>query len=243
MKERTSVDALASWTIALLMLLPATVPAVAAEAQAARESPPKAALPEEELDEVLVNGVRVKPVRDAQAIVNWLKLLVGRFSYSGYVQPRIEGQAANLLLVHGSADCTPFGLAPGVVCSINVSWPQAPGEGLKDIPGGMPTLNPAMVQYGLDTDHFGIRFLQVDSKGIANAGQGYLVADTLTTTAPCAEVAGDCKRITRITPRADGKFIDMQTDIEVDGRRQVRFKFLLNRLGDVPKGAISGRAP
>jgi hypothetical protein len=195
------------------------------------------------MNEVLVNGVRIKPTRDPQLIVNWLKLLVGRFNYSGYVDPRIEGQLSNLLAVRGRADCSAFGLAPGVVCTLNVIWPDLPDSQAKTILGAASSLNPAMVQYGLDPDHLAVRYLQVDNRGIANAAQGSLVDGTLTTTTPCAEVAGDCKRIARITPRPDGKIVEMQTDYEVDGRRQVRFKFTLVRIGDVPKDAISGRAP
>ncbi len=229
MRKQENTTALMGCLLALAMLLPVTVL--------------HAAAPDEELDEVLVNGVRIKATRDPQKIVNWLKLLVGQFRYDGYVQPRRDGAIGNLLRVQGGADCTAFGKAPGVQCQINVTWPDAQGADGNEIPGGVSTLAPSITQYGLDPDHLGIRFLQVDNKGIASYGQGYLFGDTLTTTTPCADIPGDCQRITKISARVDGKTVEMQIDIQKDSERLVRFKFMLNRIGKVSEGAISGGAP
>ncbi len=240
-KTRAGIHVFASPVLALALAgFVVVASATAAEPAAPRSAP--SSLPEEELDEVLVNGVRVKPVRDPQQIVNWLKLLVGKFRYFGYVQLRPASGGFDMLQVGGVADCTAFGRAPGVVCTVNVSWPEVHEKNGDEVPGGISTLSPAMVQYGLDPDHFGIRFLQVDNKGFASAGEGYLVADTLSTTTPCADMPGDCKRITSITPRADGKSIEMQTDIELDGRRLVRYKFTLGRVGPGAAGAVPGKA-
>ena len=215
----------------------------AAQAQpvaAQQGSSPPAATAGPELDELLVEGNRVKPTRDPQKIVNWLKLLVGKFRYGGYVQLHGEGVSSRLLPAQGSADCTAFGRAPGVHCQVNVAWPEVHGPEGQDVPGGVSTLAPAMVEYGLDTDHLGIRFLQVDNQGLANFGQGYLVGDTLITTTPCPDVTGNCQRTTRITAHADGKLIEMQIEIVQDYERRVRYRFLLQRVGEVPAGAISG---
>lgn len=229
MDTRKRSIALAGWLIALAWLLPAAAGAAGA--------------PDEQLDEITVNGARIKATRDPQKIVNWLKLLVGQFRYDGYVTPRREGTLGELLQVRGAADCEAFGKAPGVLCHLNVAWPEAHGTDGGEIPGGVSTLTPAIAQYGLDPDHLGIRFLQVDNKGIASYGQGYLFGDTLTTTTPCADIPDDCQRITKISAHADGRSIEMQVDIEQDSRRLVRFKFLLFRVGKPPQGAVSGGAP
>lgn len=141
-----------------------------------------AAEPTQELDEVLVRGERLKPNRDPQQIVNWLKLLVGQFRYTGYVEISAEGVPRAALQVRGRADCIAFGLAPGVICTINVSWPEVHGPDGEEVPGGVSALAPAMIQYGLDTDRFAIRYMQVDNEGLADRGVGYLVGDSLTTT-------------------------------------------------------------
>ena len=100
-----------------------------------------------------------------------------------------------------------------------------------------------MVQYGLDADRLAIRYMQVDNNGLADRGWGYLVADSLTTTMPCMGIAGNCRRISRITPQADGRIVGMQVDIELDSERIARYQFVLRRVGAVTEGAISGATP
>ncbi len=100
-RKQEHTTAIGGWLLALLL------PAMAVAADAPQAAPSKtvsANLPDEELDEVLVNGVRIKATRDPQKIVNWLKLLVGQFRYEGYVQPRREGALGSLLRVQGGAD-------------------------------------------------------------------------------------------------------------------------------------------
>jgi hypothetical protein len=192
-----------------------------------------------ELDDVLVRGARIKPTRDPQQIVNWLKLLVGEFSYGGFVQLRGEGVSRELLTVNGAASCTAFGRAPGVHCELNAVWPEKKGPNGEDLIGGVSTLSPAMVEYGLDTDRLGIRFLQVDNRGMAYHGRDYLVGNTLTTVTPCPDMP-DCTRTTRITPRIDGKLVEIEIEIEKEYQRVARFRFVLQRTDAVPEGAISG---
>lgn len=204
--------------------------AAQAAAPAARSS--------QELDEVLVNGVRVKPDRDAVKILGWLRRLVGQFSYLGYVDVRADGVPRQRQGVHGVGKCIAFGKAPGVNCTVSVVWPEVHGPDGEDILGGVSMLNPAMLQFGLDADRLGIRYMQVDSRGIADRGNGYLWGDTLMTTTHCVGIPGECQRITRITPQPDGQFVEMQTDIEMDGRRVVRYLFVMQRQGsvDTPDG-------
>jgi len=189
---------------------------------------------DQELSEVLVSGARIKADRNPQSIVNWLKRLVGQFRYSGFVQLSGEGVSPMLLVMDGSSDCRAFGRAPGVHCEINVRWPETHGADGQDVPGGVSTLAPAMVEYGLDTDHLGVRFMQVDNKGYADSGQAYLVGDTLTTTMPCVGLGENCQRVTRINAHPDLKVIEMQVEIEKDSRRRARLRFVLNRVGPAP---------
>jgi len=223
MKGHARITMLAGRAIALAWLLAGPVPA----------AEPRT---DQELDEVTVTGTRSKPVRNLQTIIEWLARLVGQYRYGGTVELRAgPGIPTAPLLVRGVGDCVAFGLAPGVQCSIAVSWPKIRGEGGQEVLGGVSTLNPAMVLYGLDPDRRAIHFLQVDQKGIADGGTGYLMGDTLTTRAPCEGIPGDCERITTIDAQPDGRRIQMQVDIEQDGQRAVRFNFVLNRTSEPAK--------
>ena len=236
MDERASGNTLRSGICALLLAVSGALPAAD---QGSPRQPLRPALPDQELDEAVVQGNRLKPTRDPQKIVNWLKLLVGKFRYEGGVEIQVEADRARRQ-AQGSADCTAFGLAPGVHCEIHLFWPGVQGAGGVEIPGGAPTLLPAMIQYGLNPDNIGIRFLLVDNKGLAHYGQGYLVNDTLTTTTPCSEASGNCQRITRVTPSVDGQTVDMQFDIERDLQNVASYRFRLLRQDQAPEGAISG---
>jgi hypothetical protein len=164
---------------------------------------------------------------------------VGKFSYGGYVQLRGEGVSRDLLRVNGAANCTAFGRAPGVHCELNAVWPERKGPYGEELIGGVSTLSPAMVEYGLDTDHLGIRYLQVDNRGMAYYGQAYLVANTLRTITPCPDMP-ECTRTTSITPHVDGKMVEIEIEIEKELERRARFRFVLQRTDAVPEGAISG---
>jgi len=124
----------------------------------------------------------------------------------------------------------PFGTAPGVQCTIQVAWPEVQGADGAAVPGGTSSLVPAMTLYGLDPDFLGIHYLEVDSKGMANAGHGYVWGDTLLTTTACVDMPGKCQRVTRINAHPDGKLVETRIDIEVDARRQVRFMFVQRRM-------------
>lgn len=191
-----------------------------------------------ELDEVLVSGA--KPSRKPSEIITWLRRLVGRFNYEGYVEQYYEGTPARRQPVQGVGNCVAFGIAPGVVCGINVRWPKEIEPAGGDGPGQVSTLVPATIMYGLDADFLAVRYLQVDSRGLAEGGHAYLVGSTLTTTTPCADIPDKCLRISRIYAPPDGKVIEMQIDIERDYKRLVRFMFLLRRSSSVPADKSSG---
>jgi hypothetical protein len=183
---------------------------------------------DQELSEVLVQGSRTKPVRDPQAIIDWMRRLVGQFRYVGYVELHDpNGAPRGQQRVSGKGDCVAFGLAPGVQCTITVSWPAAQGDNGQEILGGVSTLEPAMVLYGLDPDELAVHYLLVDNKGVADGGLGYIKGDTMTTRDPCVGIPGDCTRTTKITAQRDGKLVQMQIDIEREGNLAVRYLFVM----------------
>lgn len=222
MKTRAGSVVMAAW-----LLLPALLPGTIATAAAPATRPPQ---PEQELDEVIVSGNRIKPERNMRTILEWLVRLVGQYRYEGFVEPRPGGVARERLPVRGFGDCIRFGIAPGVQCSVAIAWPEARGDDGEELVGGASTLNPAMILYGLDPDRRGIHFLQVDQRGIADGGVGYLLGDVLTTTAPCEGIPGNCQRITKIDAAPDGKLIQMQVDILREGVRVARFHFEMTRI-------------
>lgn len=238
MRERAGSNASRCGAIALLVSV--SGPLLAAEPAGSPRQSRQAPAPDVELDETVVQGNRLKPTRDAQKIVNWLKLLAGKFRYEGVVDIQVDADDRAERPVQGSADCTAFGRAPGVHCELRVYWPEVRSRDGAEVPGGAATLLPAMIQYGLNPDSIGIRFLLVDNKGLSHYGQGYLVADTLTTTTSCSDLPGNCQRITRITPSIDGMTVDMQFEVEMDFQNVFRYRFRLQRIGQVPEGAISG---
>jgi hypothetical protein len=115
-----------------------------------------------------------------------------------------------------------------VHCTVNVLWDEVHGLDGEEVPGGISTLSPAMIQYGLDPDRLGVRFMQVDSRGIAERGNGYLFSDTLTTTTPCVGIP-ECQRTTKINAHPDGNFIETTIDIETGGRLVARYFLVMTR--------------
>jgi len=226
----------------LWALLPAAASAASSSADKqdkSQSSPAQAAKPEQELDEIIVNGHRIKANRDPVQILAWLRRLLGKYRYEGYVELG-DGSAKIRQPVTGAGDCVAFGAAPGVHCTIQVSWPEVRGPNGEAVPGGVSTLVPAMVQYGLDPDRLGVRYMQVDNRGMAERGNGYLWGDVLETKSPCVGIAGNCQRITHIEAHPpDGSLIEMQVDIEKDSIRLMRYRFEMHRTAAARAGAES----
>ena len=186
----------------------------------------------DDLDEVLVDGR--KPSRKPSEIITWMRRLVGQFTYEGNVDLHGKGLTDDLRPVKGRSDCVPFGPAPAVQCEIRVTWPETKGPNGEAILGGTSMLNPAMILYGFEPDDLGIRYMLVDSKGIAEPALGLLVGDTLTSKEPCVNVPGTCQKITKITAEPEGKLIEMNIDIERDYKRAISYRFVLHRVGAAP---------
>jgi hypothetical protein len=215
----------------LLVLLPtgfafAASPANAPATPATQDSRP----PDELLDEALVQG-RLKPVSEPQKVIDWLARLVGRFTFEGLVDLHGKGDPEDQREILGSGDCVGFGPAPAVQCELKVRWPEVRGAAGEGIPGGISNLDPAMMLFGFEPDRIGIRYMLVDSKGIAEGALGMLITgDTLESRMPCVNMPAPCQRLTRITASPDLKTIRMQIDIERDGIKALGYSFVMQRL-------------
>jgi hypothetical protein len=218
--------------IALAALLPV---AALAASPAPRESPAAAPDKLQELSEVLVSGE--KPTRKVAELIPWLRRLLGQYTYEGYVDLGGKGNPDDQRRVRGVGLCVGFGVAPGVQCEINVRWPEARGPDGEEIMGGVSPLAPAMILYGLEPDDLGIRYLQVDNRGLAEGATGFIIRDTATFRTPCVDVPEGCQRITRITAEQDSKLIEMQVDTEVNYELAMRYRFQLTRVAEMQSKA------
>ena len=141
-----------------------------------------------------------------------------------------------------------FGVAPGVQCELNVKWPQIPGPNGEAVMSGIFGMEPMMILYGLEPDELGIRYLQVNNRGLAEGATGYMIDDTVTFKTPCVNTAPGWQRITGVTARSDNKVVDFQIDTELDYKVAARFNFKLRRVGNPqaelvrPKEADAGPA-
>jgi hypothetical protein len=179
--------------------------------------------------------------------------------------------------VRGVSDCVTIGTGPGVQCVLQVTWKEmrevvAPSTtergGVFNLPGGASNLAPAMAMYGLDPGQAVVRYLQVDSAGLAEGASGSVVGNTATFRTPCANTARilnslrpppirkagsssppqpprTCDRITRIEARPDAKTLYMRVDFALDGRPKTTYSLLLRRVaqsGEVAAAAAPAAA-
>jgi len=254
LNRRTHRDGPAIWLIALLLALP--YPASAAEA-AASEPATQAQLRDQQLGEVLVEGRRSKPrhpsFKEYQQPFDFLARLVGQFYVEGSVDLHALGKREDLRAVSGRAECVGFGVAPGVQCELRIRWPGTTGPNDEQIPGGISTLNPAVMVFGFesadatlrprgigmparpgDTDEPqqpGISWILVDSKGVAETAVGEMATpDTLRSRSKCTAIPGNCERVALITAQPDLQVVDMNIDLLIDQQKAVSFVFALHRL-------------
>jgi hypothetical protein len=185
----------------------------------------------EELSEVVVSGQR--PTRKVADVIPWMRRLLGEYTIEGYVDLGGRGDPAERVNARGGGVCVGFGVAPGVQCEIIVRWPDSRAADGTQIIGGISNLAPAMLLYGLEPDEVGVRYLQVDNRGLAEGATGGIVGDMVTFRAPCADVPEGCQRVTRITARPESKVIDMQVDTEIFYEVAVRYRFQFTRVKEV----------
>jgi len=226
---------LSSGLITLLLMAPALVMA------AAPSSPPSTdatqVAPLDELDEVFVEGrrnrERPRSWDDYQRPFNFLAQLVGQFVVEGQVDLHAQGNSEDLRKVSGRANCLGFGSAPGVQCELNLRWPETRGPGGEEIPGGVSTLDPAVLLFGFEPALPGVSYVTVDNRGIADTAAGRMIsANTLLTRSKCVAVAvtGNCERIARITIEPGFTVIRLSIDLAIEQQKAVSFLFVMNRV-------------
>jgi hypothetical protein len=235
---RTAVSALALAVSGLVM--PADAPAVRDPAQQVQ--------PEQELDEVIVEGRRVGEKRpswdDYQQPFNFLARLVGQFIVEGSVDLRGQGNPEHLRKVAGRAHCVGFGSAPGVQCELNVQWPETRGTNGEEIPGGISTLNPAILLFGFEPALPGISHVFLDNKGVADTAVGAMTSpNTMLSRSKCVGIPGNCERRVRITAEPDLGTIRMNIELAVDEQKSVSFAFVLQRLPETGSVVYGRKQP
>jgi hypothetical protein len=196
----------------------------------AAETTPSSEEAAQDLDDILVYGA--KKNRDPDDILAWLQRLVGDHAYSGHVELGGEGAPGRRRSVGGAGKCGLVGNGLVVQCAIQVLWRDITAEDGTALPGGVSTLTPAVIMYGIDMNNLGIRSQMVDSLGMANGGLGYLYGDTLVTTTDCVDLPGNCKRIARVSAQPDGKQVQMDIEIQRDLARIAHYVFELRRVED-----------
>jgi hypothetical protein len=184
----------------------------------------------DELNEVTISAE--KPTRKVADLLPFLRRILGQYTVDGKVDLGGQGKPEERWTAVGTGDCVGFGVAPGVMCELKVKWPQIPGPNGEAVMSGILGMEPMMVLYGLEPDELGIRFLQVNNKGLAEGSTGYMINDTVTFKTPCVNTAPGCQRITRVTARSDSKVVDYQIDTEIDTRVAARFSFKLRRVAN-----------
>jgi hypothetical protein len=227
-----------SWVRVATVLVLALIPAISPAATPASTGSGTPAESIEELSEVVVTGE--KPISSVKDLIPWIRRLLGRYTLQGYVDVGGKGDAADRRTVRGIGLCVGFGVAPGVQCEIHVVGPQSTGDEESAVPESVAALAPAMILYGVEPDDLGIRYLQVDNRGLAEGATGDVIGNTATFRTRCVDVAEGCERVTRITAVSESKVVDVQVDTEVYSQLAARLRFQMTRVGEVqapPAGA------
>lgn len=235
-------------------------PGMALAAAAMPPASPEARRREEVLDEVTVEARR-RGQRKPQQSFEWLARLVGEYTIDGYVLPDPD-MTSSAREARGHALCVGFGFGPAVQCEVRIRWPDVTGPDGEDVPGGVSTLDGAMMLFGFnlgsysdpmnkgarsyagtDPESFTIAHFLVDNKGVAEGGSGFRVGtDTMTSRAPCVAIPENCERVVRIIVPNDLATVEMRIDLEIDGAVAMRYDFILHRVQE-SKAVVYGRKP
>ncbi len=187
-----------------------------------------ASAPDEEMEEILVKGTRIKVIRNAQTVLNWLPKLLGKFDVVGELDVRGRGAAQDLRKVVGNSECIGLRVGPAVHCELHPPWPQASANS-EAAPRGIPSLNPAMMLFRFETERFRIAYSLVDGRGVTEGTAGFLrTADTLEASRPCADIPGNCERLMRITTNLAEHTVEMAIDTEIDAQKVSGLSFVMH---------------
>ena len=251
MRRAELAACLMGMTLALAGAAWAAAPASSASQQSRQQ---------QQLDEVTVEGRRERQ-RKPQQSFDWLARLVGEFTVEGHVHADPDGSSGESREARGRALCVGFGVAPGVLCDLQVRWADMTGADGQSIPGGVSTLDPAVMLFGFnlgahadpihggrynaaaDPESYTIAHILIDSQGVAEAGSGFRAGtDTMTSRAPCVAIPANCERMVRIIAPDDLATVEMRIDLAIAGEVAMRHDFILNRVVD-SKAVVFGREP
>jgi hypothetical protein len=167
----------------------------------------------------------------------WMSRMVGRFRYSGVVQfyqtttPGAQVQdfpdrdktfadgtcdeecftsIPTLRDAKGLADCIAIGAGAGVHCVIHVVWTEEWKPTGMPVDGGVTFLGPASTLYGYDPIASRIRYLILNTRGIAESEAGILNGNTLSWTfdTRCeSDTTERCRQVTKVQALPDGSSV------------------------------------
>jgi hypothetical protein len=167
--------------------------------------------------------------------------LVGQFVIEGNVDLHGQGNPEDLRKVAGLAHCVGFGLAPGVQCELTVRWPETRGADGEEIPGGVSTLDPAVLLFGVDLSVPGVSHVLLDNRGVADNAVGAMTSpNTMLSRSKCVGIPGNCERTVRITAEPDLSAVRMDIDLALEQQKSVRFAFVMQRVPDT-SAVVYGR--
>lgn len=202
----------------------------------------------EELDEVFVDGKRVRPkpysYKELQKRIDWMARLVGEFDIGGTVVRIGPGGQEESTPVIGRADCIGFGIGPGVQCELRVGWRETWQGESRDDRGRESTFNPAVLLVGYEPVLGSVNYILVNSLGHADTAVGEMAsADTLRARTDCAVdnfSTSTCEQLMRITVRPDPESVEVRIEQSIDLEPVVRYTFVMNRVPG-SKAVVFGR--
>ncbi len=201
-------------------------------------------------------AIEARRQQAAGEMAKWLPRLVGRFRYEGVADFNSRGYDSappdprKIKNARGLGDCIAIGKGAGVQCVVNVTWPEEWGPQGNPVAGGVSFLGPASTLYGLDARASVIRYLLLDTDGLAADGPATLSGDTLRWVFD-GHCEGNpqqngtngllgCRQTTRIYAPADGKYIQMSIDF---GDGPPSFNFFLRPASKSDTGKVSTAVP
>jgi hypothetical protein len=172
--------------------------------------------------------------------------------------------------VKGMADCVAIGAGVGVHCIFNASWsdifdivmpdadaPLDQRTGVFNVPGGASNLAPSMALFGLEPHGAGLRFLLVDSKGLADGTSGAMNGSRAIFVTPCVNAATlfsrmreeridnrplqTCTQTIRFDARPQARVLNLSVDFEINDEIFTRWELQLRRVDEAPQAGAPGR--
>lgn len=179
-----------------------------------------------EIEAVTPESREARRVQLEQEMAAWLPRLVGRFKYEGVADLRSEAERLappdttrpmRVKSATGKGDCVAIGNGPGVQCVMHVLWDEEWGPSGEPVEGGVSFLGPAATLYGFDPIAAEVRYLMLNTSGVAESEVGILRGDRTNWTfeTHCeSDPSARCRRMIRIAAPLDGKFVQLSIDLE-----------------------------